>query len=149
MMAAMTGFPEVGRWREPIMPDLPLTADQVRFARNRPAHLRTDPPAVGDVVGLRLSPAGAVVRARVLRVDMDAPTHTRAGDPIDWNVWRYVVHDPARGPVEVDEIGNRAVELVDDPWPNVLLETIEGAKLRTETREARVPGSPGWLRGKE
>ena len=106
-------------------------------------------PEAGEVLGLRMAPGVPVVRAKVLRVDMGTPVDTRAGVSIDWNVWRYVVRDPAAGPIELDEVGNRAVELVDDPWPSVLLETLDGPKIRTECREARLPGSPGWLRAKE
>lgn len=138
-----------GRWREPIIAGWQNTREQVLWARKRPVSARTAPPGVGETVGLRLAPAGPVVRAKVLRVDMVIPADTRAGVSIDWNVWRYVVKNPVRGPVELDAAGNRAVELVDDPWPSVLVETLDGPKIRTETREARLPGSPGWLRAKE
>jgi hypothetical protein len=47
-----------------------------------------------------------------------------------------------------DEV-NRAVTLHDDPWWNVLIQVLDGPALRVETREARLPGSPGWLYGKD
>ena len=140
---------DVGKWREPILPGMASTAEQVRWARQRPPQARTPLPGRGDVVGLRLEPYGPVTRAKVLSVDMARPTDTRPGAEINWNVWRYVVTNPARGPRIVSERGDRDVELVDDPWPDVVLETLDGPKLRTVTREARIPGSPGWLRGEE
>lgn len=144
---------DVGLWREPIMPDYPTTAEQVRWARNRPSSARTRIPAVGDVVGWRAQNYGPVTRCKVISVGMTIPADTRPGAEIDWNVWRYVLkindpHAPA-APVAISERGDRAVELVDDPWPDLLLETLDGPKLRTMTREARLPGSAGWLHGKE
>jgi hypothetical protein len=139
----------VGRWREPVLPGYVMDEEALRWARCRPPGSRTRPPEVGEVVGLRMRVYGAVVRAKVLDAEMAPPVDTRPGQEIDWNVWRYVVEDPARGPVVLDEAGNRAVCLVDDPWPNVLLETAEGLRMRTCTREARLPGSPGWLRERE
>jgi len=139
----------VGRWREPVLPGYLTSEESLRWARCRPPGSRTCPPGVGEVVGLRIQVYGPVVRARVLAAGMDRPADTRAGQEIDWNVWRYLVADPTRGPVVQDEAGNRAVCLVDDPWPNVLLETVEGLKMRICTREARLPGSPGWLRERE
>lgn len=141
--------PAVGLWREPILPGLVTTREQMAWARRRPRSARTDPPGVGEIVGLRLAANGPVVRARVLRVDLDPPADTRPGAEIDWNVWRYVVRDPTIGPIPLDAAGNRAVELVNDPWWNVVLVTLDGPALRTETRESRLPGSPGWLRAKE
>jgi hypothetical protein len=143
---------DVGTWREPIMPDYPTTAEQVAWARNRPAHARTPLPAVGDVVGWRTANYGPVTRAKVLSVGMDRPGDTRPGAEIDWNVWRYMVvlgPNGSRRPYEISARGDRGIELIDDPWPDVLLETLDGPKLRIVTREARLPGSAGWLRGKE
>lgn len=128
--------------------DAPISSQAATWARNRPLSARTGPPRVGQVVSVRLNSGGPVVRCKVLRVDTDPPRDTRPGAEVDWNVWRYVVPDPLRGPVVVDTAGNRAVELVDDPWWNVALETVEGPKMRFETREARLPGSAGWLLGK-
>lgn len=137
----------VGRWREPVIPGYVPSRAQIAWARSRPPGQRTALPQVGEEVGVRLLAGGPVLPGRILFVDLDPPSDTRAGTEIDSNVWRYVVTDHARGPVEIDEAGNRAVELVGDPWPSVLVEVTQGPPLRTETREARLPGSPGWLRG--
>lgn len=135
-----------GRWREPVIDRYPTTREMIAWARCRPLIARTELPVMGEILGWRALASGPTVRARVLTVDLDPPTDTRAGSTIDSNVWRYVVHDPQAGPVMRDALGNRAVELVEDPWPTVLLATLDGPRLRVETREARLPGSPGWLR---
>jgi hypothetical protein len=137
-----------GRWREPIIPGYLAGEAQIKWARCRPRHARTSPPEVGQVVGYRAQANGPVVRAKVLRVLDAPPADTRPGSDIDWNVWRYVVPNPATGPLMRDE-ANRAVTLHDDPWWNVLIQTLDGPALRIETREARLPGSPGWLYGKD
>lgn len=144
--------PEQGRWREPIIPELPRRHDEIMWARNRPASDRPAKPVVGQIVGLRLEPNGVVRRARIVAVRDERPLDTRPGREIDWNVWRYVTERPGGGvprPVEISARGDRAVELVDDPWWDVTAETAhEGKgmpKLRVECREARLPGDPGWL----
>lgn len=142
------GVTGTGRWREPVLAGMTSTREQISWARCRPVGQRTEPPRIGEVVGLRLAVYGPVVRARVLSAGMAPPADTRPGAEIDWNVWRYRLGRNG-APIERDALGNREIELVDDPWPSVLVETIEGPKLRTETREARLPGSPGWLREKE
>lgn len=151
----------IGRWREPIMPDFPTSEAQIRWARCRAPGQRTPLPVVGEIVGLRLANYGPVVRARVTDDGMATPSDTRPGAEIDWNVWRYrteelyddtgalVVRRPVLLPPVVGALGgvaHRAVELVDDPWPDVTLKTLDGPVMFTRTREARLPGSAGWLR---
>lgn len=102
--------------------------------RNRPPHERTKLPEPGQVVGYRHEPHGPVSQAQVIRVDM--------GNRQDWNVWKFAT-DPRHGenrPIEVN--GKRVMVLVDDPWPDVYLRTDYG---HVVTREARAPGSAGWL----
>lgn len=129
-------------------PTFELPPYRVSELRTRAPSQRTDPPRVDEVLYWRAQAGGAVVRARVLRVDTERPADTRAGAQIDWNVWRYKLRGPGLAPRE-DALGNREIELVDDPWWNVLLVTLDGPKIWTETREARLPGGAGWLRGKE
>lgn len=142
--------PEVGRWREPVLPGLFHSGEQIAWARNRPPADRPSKPVPGQIVGLRIAPAGAVVRARVVQVHDGPPSAAAVAlAQLDWNVWRWLVKDPARGP-ELDPLtGARRVELVDDPWWNCLVETLDGPKMRVEVREARLPGSPGWLSWKD
>ncbi len=145
-MGAMTQQdPEVGLWREPVIPDFATTREQILWARVRPPGQRAAKPAAGDVVGLRLGPNGPVLRARVVTVHDTRPIDTRPGVEIDWNVWRYTVPDPTQGPLTNPITGGRMVELVDDPWWDVTLETLEGPKMRVQTREARLPGAAGWI----
>lgn len=140
--------PPVGRWREPVIPQLPTSAAQVGWARRRPASERTQIPAPGEMVGLRLAPGGPVTHAQVVSVGMQPPAATRPQDELDHNVWRYKLsHD--RRPIDRDAAGNREVELVDDPWPTLRVRTLEGPAMIVECREARLPGSAGWLRGAE
>lgn len=79
----------------------------------------------------------------VLEVNMQPPTARQiaAGD-VDWHVWRFRVDNPLQGPV-VDDEGVRIVELVDDPWPDLLLK-VDGMSSHVITREARLEGSAGW-----
>jgi hypothetical protein len=141
--------PPVGRYREPVGPGLSNRQEEINWARRRPPGQRASKPAAGQIVGLRLEAGGPVLRAQIVKVRDAPPADTRPGAEIDWNVWRYTLRVGDRrkpaAPVEVDEAGNRAVELVDDPWWDVLAETLEGPRMRVECREARLPGSPGWL----
>lgn len=143
--------PMVGRWREPIFPGVYTKREQIMWARCRPPADRTSRPRTFQIVGLRLQQGGPVVRARIVSVADQAPEHTRPTDELDENVWRYQLdkNSPRRAPIEIDEHGLRAVELVEDPWFDCVVETLEGPKLRTMTREARLPGSSGWLPWKD
>lgn len=129
-------------------PTFGLSPELVAALRTRPPSRRTDKPYVGEVLGWRAQPGGPVVRAKVLRVNDEKPADTRAGMPVDWNVWRYVQPAPGAKPIE-DLLGNRLIELVDDPWWDVRLETVDGPPIRVETREERLAGAGGWLRGRE
>lgn len=146
----MEETPAVGRWREPVIPGLFHVEDQIRWARNRPHSDRPAKPVPGQIVGLRISPAGVIVRARVIEVRDSPPSAAAVAlSQLDWNVWRWVVKDPTTGPELDPHTGARRVELVDDPWWDCLVETMEGPKMRVEVREARLPGSPGWLSWKD
>lgn len=111
---------------------LPMTLNDVLNVRCRSAFMRTDLPYVGQQVKYRHEDYGPLVDAKILSVDME--------NRGDHNVWRYVL-DANRIPVELH--GVRVMELVDDPWPSVRLQTVKG--FLVDTREARFPGSPGWL----
>lgn len=110
---------------------MPVAQHDVVWARCRPPHERTQPPKAGDRVWYRHHPHGPLTEAEVERVD--------ESDRGDYNVWRFVL-DEQRRPVVVN--GERLMEKVDDPWPDVWLRTDFG---RTVTREARIDGAPGWL----
>ena len=126
-----------------VLPGLPMTAEDVAWARKRPVGLRTPIPEVGQVVDYRHDLNGPVVPARVLAVLLD--------DGTDPNVWRVKIDESStehlRAPV-LDENGNYVMELVDDPWPDVRLK-VEGHAGHAITREARLPGSTGWLPRKD
>ena len=116
----------------------PLDHDAVLHARHgRRANERPPKPAPGDVVSLRTFPHGPLVEAVVEDVLEDE------NDP---NTHQYVVPHASRGPV-VGPDGERLRELVWDPWWTVRLKVVDahGATAYVETREARLPGSPGWL----
>lgn len=144
----VTQEPQVGRWREPVIPGMALTRDAAMWARCRPPSDRVPMCSVGDVVGWREVVRGPVVRATVVEigpVNYDDPT-----------VWRFVVPNPSRGPL-LDDAGERLRELVPDPWFEVKLlarrmvgsPPKEGAAVYVWTKEARLPGSPGWLPWKD
>ncbi len=114
--------------------DGPAHANDGIWARCRPPRHRNPVPAPGDRVGYRHNPGGPVSQAVVERVD--------TSNQADFNVWRFVV-DEHEQPVIVD--GRAVMELTDDPWPDVWLYTDFG---RVVTREARLPGSAGWLPAK-
>lgn len=109
----------------------PITAEQRDWMRCRPPAWRTSLPEPGQRVRYRHNHGESVVSATILEVNMS--------DPGDYGVWRFVL-DAARRPLEVD--GKRVMELVDDPWPTVILDTPFG---RIMTRESRISGSAGWL----
>jgi len=119
----------------PAIDGMQYTAEDTLWARCRPLARRTVLPAVGARVGYRKDAHGPIIPATVVSVDL--------GNRADPNVWRYRVLDPTKGP-ELDELGQRVMELVDDPWPDVVLH-LDGMPGVHPTREARLPGSPGWL----
>jgi len=112
---------------------MPMTIEDVVKTRCRPPHLRTNLPVEGQIVALRREEYGPVVLAEILSVDME-----NRRDPC---VWQYVL-DQNRSPVEIH--GVRVMELVPDPWPSVHLRVLDSNRYY-DTREARFPGSPGWL----
>ena len=109
---------------------MPVTPELVAWARCRPSHERTPLPRCGHRVWYRHDHHGTVTVAEVERVDMS--------NKDDYGVWRFVLDNGQ--PVLV--AGQRVMELVEDPWPDVWLRTDWG---RVVTREARIPGSAGWL----
>lgn len=109
----------------------PVRQEDVIWARCRAPHERTPMPVAGQRVGYRHDRGGPVTDAQIERVDVS--------DRGDYNVWRFVLDDSGY-PVVVE--GQRVVEMVDDPWPDVWLRTDWG---RVVTREARIEGMPGWL----
>lgn len=110
--------------------EMPVTPEQVAWARCRPPHQRTPIPAPGQLVRYRHTHFGELSEARVESVEMS--------DPNDYGVWRYVL-DGGR-PVLVG--GKHVMEMVEDPWVDVILRTDWG---RLVTRESRIEGSAGWL----
>lgn len=109
---------------------MPVTLEMVTWARCRPAAVRTPIPEAGDRVWYRHEHHGPVTTAEVERVDMS--------NTDDYGVWKFVLDGGQ--PVMVG--GQRLMELVDDPWPDVWLRTDWG---RVVTRESRIDGSAGWL----
>lgn len=112
------------------------TSERRLWAARRPADLRTALPHVGDTVGYRHDPCGPVERAAVIAepdlfTESDPHTH-------------YVITDWATRHPALDALGRRQYALVDDPWPTVRVRTATHGIV--ETREARLPGSPGWLK---
>lgn len=149
----MQEIPEQGRWREPILPGVTRRREEILWARCRPPQHRTPKPQPGQAVGLRLQPYGPVLKATIVEVYDQPPVDTRPGREIDWNVWRFKVLAPdkalAAGPrrlVDRSLRGDREIELVDDPWWDCLVSTVQnGVTIRVRTREARLPGDPGYL----
>lgn len=110
---------------------MPVPQELVAWARHRPPHQRTRIPRPGERVLYRHVPYGELSEAEVEEVD--------TSNMEDWNVYRVVVDESGR-PVEIG--GRRVTEMVEDPWPDLVLRTDYG---RLVTREARIDGSPGWL----
>jgi len=111
---------------------MPVAQHEALNARCRAPHLRTAMPVAGTRVQYRHNPHGPLTDAMIEHVD--------TSNKDDYGVWRFVI-DPASG-APVTAGGERLMELVDDPWPDVWLHTDWG---RLVTREARIEGSPGWL----
>lgn len=141
----------------------PLTREEVDWCRNRPEGVPRPPlPAPGDVVGYRAKPSGPIVAARVLEVESltDPWAHEKdAFEPHgpDVAVWRVVVNEVGAAQYDLTRPGSYRFELVDDPWPSVILvvepERVEqpdgttalrGARTYVVTKESRLPGSAGW-----
>jgi hypothetical protein len=111
------------------------TSEQRLWAHCRPIEQRTALPHVGYVVGYRHDPCGPVERAVVTQ----EPDMATEDDPHT----HYVITDWATRKPALDALGRRRYALVEDPWPTVRLQTTSHGVI--ETREARLPGSPGWL----
>lgn len=109
--------------------------DEVHAARRRPPGKRSPRPGLGQRVWYRHNAHGPLELAEVVEVVVDET------DP---NTHRFVVGDPVKGPEVHPLTGVRMRELVDDPWWSVRLR-VDGRPGITETREARLDGSPGWL----
>jgi hypothetical protein len=108
------------------------TDAELRWARERPPAERTPIPAAGDEVLYRHDQNGPVERAEVEAVQP-------LDDLYDPNLW--TLHADAGGSPLLLE-GRPVMREVNDPWPLLTLRTLWG---RVQTREARLPGSPGWL----
>lgn len=111
---------------------MPVEQQDALNARCRPPERRTPIPSVGQRVWYRHDAHGPLTEAEIYHID--------TSNQQDYGVWRFVIDPMTNGPVEVG--GRRVMELVDDPWPDVWLNTAWG---RVATREARIEGSPGWL----
>jgi hypothetical protein len=112
--------------------DGPAGPDDGVWARCRPARHRTPLPERGQRVWYRHRRGWPLTDAEVMRIDPPASG--------DFNVYRFVL-DPHTGqPVMVN--GERVMELVDDPWPDVVLSTDYGC---LATKEARLPESAGYV----
>lgn len=111
--------------------EMPVTPEQVQWARCRPPEARTPIPKPGQLVHYRHVHFGPLTTAQVLEVDVS--NHG------DFGVWRYV-KDERGYPVQVG--GQYAMEMVEDPWVDTYLATDWG---RIVTRESRIEGSAGWL----
>jgi hypothetical protein len=140
-------------------PGMTLERATVDALRCRPEAERRKPPRPGDVVGWRRVHGGPVERATVVEVDSLTDPHAHENDAHaphgpDAAVWRVVTNPAAATPLYGAD-GGYLYELLPDPWPNVVLrvdpvrdEETNSVKGRTEftiTREARLPGSAGWL----
>lgn len=121
----------------------PLSHEQRHSLAHRPEALRRKPPPVGAVVGYRHDEGGIVVSATVMWVQ-DMTQTAATGGEFDPNVHRVKMKGP--GLPERTVLGALALELLADAWPLVKLRTrVGGATLIIDTREARLPGSAGWL----
>jgi len=127
------------RYNAPGIPGMgELTHEDVVWARRRPPEQRTPCPIPGMEVYVRLAANGPLVVGTVLEVSVDE------NDP---STHQYVVPDPSRPPLTHPLTGRRLRELVDDPWWSLRIRLVDGhgAVAYVDTREARLPGSPGWL----
>ena len=121
----------------------PLSNQQRWSLANRPPEQRRKPPVVGATVGYRHEEGGIVVPAVVMWVQAADQTAATAGE-FDPNVYRVKMKSP--GMPERTVLGALALEPLADAWPLVKLRTrVGGATLIIDTREARLPGSAGWL----
>src|SRR5690348_6150212 len=120
---------------------LPATPAQVAWARSRPGPRRVPLPQVGDEVLYRHDSWATPVRATVTYVhpldDYDDP-----------HLWQAQT-DGQGGHVLIE--GKPVFIANPDPWPLLHL-SVHAAQVSgmiggftVETREARLPGSPGWL----
>lgn len=119
--------------------DVPWDANEYWWQLNRPRHLWTPLPSVGDLVCYRNDTWGPVSSARVVgRQDEN--------DTDDHYLFDVVtvggLDGTERRPME-DGAGRRVKVRRDDPWFDLYLDT-EGYGRRV-CREARLRGSPGWL----
>lgn len=120
---------------------LPATEAQVAWARSRPAPRRTQVPQIGDEVLYRHDSWDTPVRATVTGVQ-----------PIDDIDDPHVMQPQTDGAGNVVLVEGRPVFVSNpDPWLLVHL-TVDARQIpgvigsfTVETREARLPGSPGWL----
>jgi hypothetical protein len=114
---------------------IPYAPVEGAYARNRNLDERTPVPAVGDTVYYRHNEWDAeVVEAEVLAVQSMDDLH-------DVNLWRLVRDNLTGAPVY--DNGQPRMVKVEDPWPWVMLKP-EGHPT-TQTWEARLRGSAGWL----
>lgn len=111
---------------------IPWLPAELKWARRRPAALRTPIPSAGDRVYYRHHEWRDVVDADVIGVQ----SLTDLDDP---NLWRFQL-DSAGVAVEVE--GRLVMIAAFDPWPLLTLKTPFGTGL---SREARLRGSAGWL----
>lgn len=113
------------------------TAEDINRARWRPEAQRTPIPAVGDRVLFRPTEEAGLVMATVLEVTYHDP------EGVDWNCWRVRTNPETATPV-YDDDGNVILDPHPDAWPTLLLK-VDGQASHVVTREARLPGSAGWL----
>jgi hypothetical protein len=113
------------------------TADEVNRARWRPEEHRTPIPDVGDRVLFRPAEDAGLIHATVLEVTYHDP------EGVDWNCWRVRTNPATAAPV-YDEDRQVILDPHPDAWPTLLLK-VDGQASHTMTREARLPGSAGWL----
>jgi len=119
-----------------VFSDLPYTAEDYAWARRRPAPERALIPAVGDEVMYRHDEMGPVFHADVLGVQS-------LDDVEDPNLW-YVQTDASGSPVLID--GRKVLARAFDPWPELTLRVyFPGGSREGCAREARLPGTCGWL----
>lgn len=114
---------------------------EVLWARCRDVGSRTPVPVAGQLVWYRHRHGGPCVMAVVESVDME--------NKGDGGVWAFRVDgnnnpvDAQGRPVLMGMPGERMMELVPDPWPDTYLDVPGIGKI--VTKEARLPGSRGWL----
>jgi len=116
---------------------LPATPAQCFWARSRPAPHRVAAPAAGDTMLMRLDKWADPIPARVIWVQPD--------DDVDDPHVCQVQVDPATGRPMLLE-GRPVFVTNSDPWFKVKVAIeLNGGIAHTVTREARLPGSEGWL----